>query len=129
MRSILRNMAVLAGALALAACVGGGSGGGKAKAPNPITGGEIEVTALEAPPAAKPAAPSAAEAPAADRPAAPKARPAPDPPSAGASRPPGRALASRGSGLPSSPVEPVRTGGGEAVPRLLPPDPTVIIAA
>lgn len=75
MRSILRNMAVLAGALALAACVGGGSGGNKAK-PNPITGGEIEVTALDAPPAAKPAAPPAAEAPPADRPAAaPKPRP------------------------------------------------------
>lgn len=96
MRSILRNMAVLAGALALAGCVGGGSGGGKAKAPNPITGGEIEVTALDAPPAAKPAAPPAAGAPPVTDPMPPPEKPAPaatedlPPPEAAASVPEAR---------------------------------------
>lgn len=68
-------------ALALGGCVlPGGGGGGKAQAPNPVTGGEIEVSALDAPapeavvaaaatpvpaPSAVPAAPTAASAPAA----------------------------------------------------------------
>ncbi len=70
MRSILRMMAVLTAALALAACVAGGLGGDKAKKSNPITGGEIEVTVLDAPPAAKPGTASApaGEAPPADKP-------------------------------------------------------------
>ena len=94
MRSILRNMAVLAGALALAACVVGGPGGDRAKAPNPITGGEIEVTVLDAPPAAKPAAPPVAEAPPADRPATgPKPRPGTPAPAAAAEIPPPEAAA------------------------------------
>lgn len=79
MRSILRMMAALTALLALAACVAGGLGGNKAKGPNPISGSEIEVTALDAPPAAKPgpAKPAAAaEAPPAEKPAiGPKPRP------------------------------------------------------
>ena len=81
MRSILRMMAALTPALALAACVAGGLGGDKAEGPSPITGSEIEVTALDAPPAekagaAKPATPAVSEAPAAEKPAiGPKPRP------------------------------------------------------
>jgi hypothetical protein len=54
MRAIWWGIAGLVGALALSACIaGGGTGGsGKTSAPNPITGGEIEVTALEEAPAA-----------------------------------------------------------------------------
>ncbi len=54
MRSILRNMAALAGVLMLTACVAGGGTSGKAGAPNPVTGDKIEVTALDAPPGIKP---------------------------------------------------------------------------
>lgn len=78
MRSILRMMAVLMAVLTLAACVAGGLGGGKAKGVSPIAGGEIEVTALDAPPAAKPgtAAAPAGEAPPADKPeTGPRPRP------------------------------------------------------
>lgn len=91
MRSILRNMAVLAGALAVAGCIGGGSGGGKAKAPNPITGGEIEVTALDAPPAAAPAA--EAKVPSADRPVPGPVAPEKPEPAAGEDIPPPEAAA------------------------------------
>ena len=55
------------------------------------------------------------------RPGAQSTRPAPDP--AGASRPPGRALAFCGLGLTGLQGEHIRTGGGEAVPRLFPPGP------
>jgi len=65
--------------LALAACIAGGPGGDKAGGPNPITGSEIEVTTLDAPPAAQPGqaeGPAAAEAKAAEKPATrPKPRP------------------------------------------------------
>lgn len=78
MRSILRKMAAPMAALALAACVAGSPGGDKAGGPNPITGGEIEVTALDAPPAAQPgqAEGAAAAEASAERPATrPKPRP------------------------------------------------------
>lgn len=78
MWSILRMMAALTVALALAACVAGGLGGDKAKGVNPITGGEIEVTALDAPSADKPgtAAAPAGEVPPGEKPGTgPKPRP------------------------------------------------------
>lgn len=68
---VRRTLAVMA-LLGLAACVMPQAGGGKPKAPNPVTGGEIEVTALDAP-APAPAKPNA-KAPNADAPvSAPKA--------------------------------------------------------
>lgn len=94
MRSILRNMVALAGVLMLAACVAGGDTTGKAGTPNPVTGGKIEVTALDAPSAAKPAqvkpdevlpgpakpAPDAATAPTAAQPdTGPRPEPKPQP--------------------------------------------------
>jgi hypothetical protein len=84
MRSIWRVLTALGGALALSACVLGAGDGGKTAAPNPITGGEIEVTALDAPATVKTQKPGNPEAveetepagPPVDRPAiGPKPRP------------------------------------------------------
>ena len=75
----------LAGVIALAGCVLPGGGGGKTAAPNPVTGGSIEVTPLDAGPAsdaAKPEMAAAAAAPAAlpaKAPAAGDTRPKPRP--------------------------------------------------
>ena len=82
MRAFLSRLMAICGILLLSACVLEAPGNGKAKVPNPVTGGEIEVTPLDDPaPAAKPgkagikvAAPEAA--PPAEKPGTkPKPRP------------------------------------------------------
>ncbi|MFZ1340723.1 MAG: hypothetical protein WAS26_16925, partial [Paracoccaceae bacterium] len=82
MRAFLSRLMAICGILLLSACVLEAPGSGKAKVPNPVTVGEIEVTPLDDPaPAAKPgkagikvAAPEAA--PPAEKPGTkPKPRP------------------------------------------------------
>ena len=82
MRAIWRNLIGVGVALALSACVAAGRGG-KSAEPNPITGAEIEVTALDAPapqktgaqdkPATPDKPPAAGATPAAAKPALPAA--------------------------------------------------------
>jgi hypothetical protein len=85
MRGLFPKLVVILTALALSACVDAGAGKGKPKGDNPVTGGEIEVTSLDAPTAKdskatkKPAseAPAKAEKPAVKPPEDDKAVPPP----------------------------------------------------
>ena len=76
MVGLFPKLTAILGALALSACVAGGSGSGKAAGPNLVTGAAIEVTALDAP-APKPGPKPALVTPVEKPPAAPTAPQAP----------------------------------------------------
>lgn len=75
MRALFPNLTAILAAAVLSACVALAPAGDKAKGPNPVTGGEIEVTSLDAP-AEKPVKGKGAKAEAAAKDALPVVDPA-----------------------------------------------------
>lgn len=107
MAALFPKLIAILGALALSACVAGGPGagaGGKAAGPNPVTGGAIEVTALDAP-ASKPMAvkPGAAGA----KPADPAPPAQTNPPADPAAKPETRPEQTEDAAAVAEPVPPV----------------------